>query len=119
MGNQQVRGDDPVLPRHKPYQVLFNFFRGLFLGEVQPMRQPRHMRINHHTGLYTESVSQDDVSCFARHARQLQQLVHGVWHLTAVLFGQNFRGALNRGCLIAKETSGANVFLQLLRGNLR
>ena len=82
------------------------------------MREPRHVRVDNHTGLYMERFGQDDVRRLRATpgTRATRPSCAEPLRDTAQ---QPFRGALDRLRLVAKEAGRLNVFLELTRWDLQ
>src|SRR5712671_1301993 len=70
------------------------------------------MRVDHHAFRDSKCHAKDDVGSLARHARQLEQLIHFARHLPAVFFDDQSARSLNTLCLVPEESGRMNHLLE-------
>ena len=74
--NQQVGQLDPLFAWEQLHQILFDFVRPFFLGEIQPPCQTLHMRVNDNSVSFSKCYTEHHVGCFSRDTRQPEQIFH-------------------------------------------
>ena len=83
--------------------------------ESHPLGQTSHVRIDDHTLLHAERVSQDDIGRLARHAAERQERVHAARYFTAKVALKCPSGLHNGTRLVTPEVDGPNEGLDICR----
>src|SRR5262249_9107240 len=85
--NQRVGGARPAFLRHRVSELLLDEHRIVALGDANPVRDAENVAIDGQSG-HTKRVTEYDVGRLAPDARQLDERLHGVRHLAAVMLDE-------------------------------
>lgn len=95
MKYQEMRKIAPFVPGSYREQIGFDFFGIVVFREPQSICQSPHMGIYRDPLIEAERSGQNDVCCFARHAGQADQFLHGLRHFAVKFVDKYFRGIMN------------------------
>ena len=109
MMDELMREQDPAVLRNNLYQVAFDLFRCLLLGQIQALRNALNVGIYDNSRRHAVAGAQDDVRRFARSPRNRQHFVHCSRDFSAEIRKYLVRRADNRFGLVIEKSSGANV----------
>ena len=104
--------DDPFILRDHGHQIILDFLGVLVACQVQALRKPHDMGVNHDAAADAEGGAENDVSGFAGNAGKGKDFVHGARDFAAEFLEDTFAGADDRFCFIAEESRGANFIFQ-------
>ena len=110
--DELVGEDDPFVLWDHGHQVMLDFFGVLVSRQIQALRKPHDMRVNHDAAGDSEGGAEDDVAGFARNAGEGKDFVHGARDFAAEFLQDAFAGANDRFCFIAEESRGTNFIFQ-------
>ena len=110
-----VGKENPFLARDDAHQVLLDLLRVIVRGEFETARDAVNMGVDDYAFGFLEPRAQHDVGGFAGDAGEGEQLFHVVRDLAAEVGDDFFRGADHGFRLVAEETGGADVGLELFR----
>jgi len=82
---QQKIKIEPVGAGHYFHQVALDLIRVSLCAQAKTLRKSSHVGIDGNALGFSEGRGQNDVGRLAGHARQLDQLVHGIRHPAAIL----------------------------------
>ncbi len=119
MVNQLMRKSDPPVLRNDLHQIPLHLLRRRLLRQLQPPRQPHHMRIDHHPNRNPIPRTQHHIPGLPRHPRQRQNLLHRLRNLPAERLCHHPCRPLNRLRLIPKKSSRPNQLFKLRKGSSR
>lgn len=73
MPDQPMAEVGPIPAGDQFDQVLLDLHGILLFRQSETLAQPGDMRVDHHSFVYTESVSQHDIGSFPSHTRQSRE----------------------------------------------
>ena len=114
MKDEQMRQQSPQVARHQDHQILFNCIGICGRGQTQTLRQAFDMGVDRYALRVMEGIPQHDVGRFAPHAWQLHEFVHRGRDFSMVLGEEHAAAALDAVRFLAIETSGLNIFGELV-----
>src|SRR3984885_5479680 len=117
MMNQLMGKSDPPVLRNDLHQILLDLLRSRLFGQLQPSRQPHHMRIDNPPPRNSKPRPQPPLPGLPSHPRQPQNLLHRLRNLPPKLLHHNPCRPLNRLRLIPKKSRSPNQLLKLRQGS--
>jgi hypothetical protein len=113
MEDESVTEGSPFLLGHQIHEREFNFHGVHVASEAQTTRHSSDVRIDRDAG-GIESVSKDDVGCFAAHARQSDELRQSGWYFSTKTLDNRLAGGADVVGLVSVEPRGLDELLKLL-----
>ncbi len=107
-----VRKHDPIIFWHQFFEIFFDLFRCFLLGQAEPLRQTRDVRVDDDARSNPKRISEHDVRCFSRNAAKSEYFIHRPGYFTAINLDQPLAGRLDVFRLIAEKTGRVNLSLQ-------
>ena len=110
--NEQVGNADPLLLRYNFHQILLYLLGVTLFGQTQALGQPFDVGIDCNAFGNAVYFTQHDVGRFASHAFELEQAIHVIRYLAAMLADDDMARFLDKFCLLAKEARRPDHFFQ-------
>lgn len=95
MVDDLVREADPAILRENVHQLLFDFLRGVALGQAEPMADAEDVRVDNYAFGLAEADSENYVGGFAGCAGDGDELGKSLRNFAVEFFGDGFGCALN------------------------
>ena len=114
-----MRKENPAIFRNHFHQIGLDFLRVRILRQIQPAREPLHVRINNDSRRDSESRSEHDVPSLSGDARKREDLLHRTRHFAVKFLDDLFAGAQDRFRLVAVKASRADFLFDITRARIR
>lgn len=111
--DESVAEGSPFLFGQQIHEREFNFHGVHVASQTQATRHSSDVRIDRDAGRI-ESVSEDDIGCFAPHARQSDELCQGGWDFPSKSLDNRFTAGANVVGLVPIEPRGLDESLKFL-----
>src|SRR5712671_7087105 len=119
MPNDLMGEQNPFLARDHPHQVLLDILGIVILRELQPARNAMNVRVHDQTLRLAEPCSENYIRGLAGHSWESEQVTHVIGNSATEIIDDLARRPNHRLRFVPKEAGRANVWLKLLRFQLR
>ena len=117
--DEEVREEGSLSFGHHSQEITLYLFGVVVFGEAEATRDAPDVGVNDHALVDAEGVAQHHVGGLAAHAGESDEIGHGAGNLSAVILDECASHALQGAGLVAEETYGPDLLLQLRQVGLR
>jgi hypothetical protein len=118
MPDEPMAEQGPEVAVQKLHEILFDACGIVMAGQVQTLSEARDMGIDDDAVLDMKGVAENDIGGLASNAVQVEQGIHGGWHLAIMALDQFAAGGLDMAGFGAEKPETANILFELLNGGL-